>query len=297
LDTGFHWGEWLEPGAPEFPMPDADHSAVATAYLCHSSRLMSRIAAVLGDEAESRRFEELSANALDAWQKEFVTDEGVLDPDTQATYVRSLAFGLVPSSIRQRLADRLVELIRRAGTHLGTGFLATPYLLPVLADAGHVDVAYDLLFQDTPPSWLSMIKQGATTIWESWNGGQSGGMVGSRNHYSKGAVISFLHRYVAGIRSLEPHPGYRRFRIQPEPDPRIEWAQATHESPYGLIESAWTREDQQLRVSVTVPPGTSAEVHLPDGSRHEQSPGTTIYSVDAGALDRSHSPGAVRKGV
>jgi alpha-L-rhamnosidase len=293
-DTGFHWGEWLEPGAPSFPMPGADHSAVATAYLCHSARLMSRVAGLLGYDSEREKLEDYSASVLEAWQREFVSDEGVLDPNTQATYVRSLAFDLIPTVMRQRVADHLVELIRRAGTHLGTGFLSTPYLLPVLADTGHVDIAYDLLFQDTPPSWLWMIKQGATTIWESWGGDQGGGMVSSgdefsvssRNHYSKGAVVSFLHRYVAGIRNLDSHPGYRRFRVQPVLDPRLDWARATHESPYGLIESSWRREGQHILLNVTVPPGSLAEVVLPDGTSREQFPGTAAYSA-APVLDRS----------
>jgi alpha-L-rhamnosidase len=281
-DTGFHWGEWLEPGGSEFPLLDADHSAVATAYLHHSSRLMSRIAGILGYDAEQRQFESLSSHVLDAWQREFVTTEGRLEPDTQATYVRSLAFDLVPGVMRPRMADRLVELVRSAGTHLATGFLATPHLLPVLADSGHAKVAYDLLFQETPPSWLYMIDQRATTIWESWQGDQNGS-VGSLNHYSKGAVISFLHRYVAGIRSLDDHPGYRRFRVQPLPDPRLDWVRASHESPYGRIESSWARKEEgELRLRVTVPPGTSAEVLLPDGTSHEQLPGTMSYNIRTG---------------
>src|SRR6202008_321214 len=102
---------------------------------------------------------------------------------------------------RAGAAERLVELIRDAGTHLGTGFLATPYLLPVLADNGHLAVAYELLLQDTAQSWMAMIERGATPIWESWNGiDEAGDAHLSLNHYSKGAVVSFLHWYVAGIR-------------------------------------------------------------------------------------------------
>ena len=108
-----------------------------------------------------------------------------------------------------------MELIRANGTHLSTGFLATPKLLPVLTDTGHADVAFELLFQDTVPSWLAMIDAGANTIWESWEGIDAEEGVGSLNHYSKGAVITFLHRYVAGIRPDEDAPGYRRFRIEP----------------------------------------------------------------------------------
>ena len=133
--------------------------------------------------------------------------------------MRALRFGLVPDDLRQRAADDLADLVRKADTHLGTGFLATPDLLPVLADHGHLDLAYELLFQDTEPSWLAMIDRGATTMWERWEGIDEDGVPHeSLNHYSKGAVISFLHRYVAGLTRLEPT--WRRFRVQPRPGRR-----------------------------------------------------------------------------
>ena len=88
--------------------------------------------------------------------------------------------------------------------------------LPVLADTGHLDVAYELLASDTEPSWLTMIDRGATTVWERWNGVSADGVPHeSLNHYSKGAVISLLHRYAAGIELLDDGPAYRRFRIRP----------------------------------------------------------------------------------
>jgi alpha-L-rhamnosidase len=165
---------------------------------------------------------------------------------------------------------------RAADTHLATGFLATPYLLPVLADHGHLGVTYELLFQDTPPSWLSMIDKGATTIWENWEGLDRYG-TGSLNHYSKGAVVSFLHRYVAGITLDEHVPAYRRFRIQPRPGGGIAWAEADFDSPYGRITSAWRIEAGRVLLDVAVPAGTTADIVLPDGSRHTASPGTGRY--------------------
>ena len=172
---------------------------------------------------------------------------GALTPDTQANHVRALAFGLVPDELRAQTAERLVDLIRAAGTHLGTGFLATPYLLPVLADTGHLDVAYELLLQDTPPSWLAMVERGATTVWESWEGiDEEGRPHDSLNHYSKGAVISFLHNYTAGITLLDGHPAYRRFRVEPRPGGGITWAEAVHDSPYGRIESSWHADGSGL---------------------------------------------------
>ena len=176
----------------------------------------------------------LSAGALDAWRTEFVGADGRVTPHTQANLVRALTFGLVPDEHRQRAADDLATLVREAGTHLGTGFLSTPDLLPALADHGHLDLAYELLLQDTEPSWLTMIARGATTVWERWDGiGADGSVHESLNHYSKGAVISFLHRYVAGLQraraDLDPvpgraparrrhHPGADRARVAARPD-------------------------------------------------------------------------------
>ena len=172
-----------------------------------------------------------------------------------------------------------MELIRAADTHLGTGFLATPHLLPVLADTGHLDVAYELLFSDTEPSWLTMIDRGATTMWERWDGVSADGVPReSLNHYSKGAVISFLHRYVAGIELLDDGPAYRRFRVRPRPGGGISWAEAAHESPYGRIAVFWRRTGERFELDVTVPPGTTAEVVLPDGGRHDATPGRHTFS-------------------
>jgi alpha-L-rhamnosidase len=273
-DTGFHWGEWLEPGGEpsDFPMFIAqDKSDVATAFYAWSTRHAARIAAVLGLDEDAARYTELSAHVVDAWRTEYVSADGRVSPHTQATLVRALTFELVPDEHRQRVADDLVALVSEAGDHLTTGFLATPDLLPALADHGHLDAAYRLLFQDSEPSWLTMIDRGATTMWERWNGIDADGVPHeSLNHYSKGAVISFLHRYVAGLRRLEPT--WRRFRVEPMPGGGITSASTEHLSPHGRIAVSWTLGDS-LELSVTVPPGCVAGVVLPQGS-FEVGPGT-----------------------
>ncbi|WP_241038573.1 family 78 glycoside hydrolase catalytic domain [Blastococcus litoris] len=280
VDTGFHWGEWLVPGEEidDFPAwVAADKGDVATAYFAHSARLASRIADVLGRPGDAARYAELADRARDAWRAEYVDERGRLTPDTQANHVRALAFDLVPDALRPAVAERLVELIRKADTHLGTGFLATPFLLPVLADSGHLDVAYELLLQDSEPSWLVMVDRGATTVWERWNGVSAEGVPHeSLNHYSKGAVISFLHRYTAGIELVEP--AYRRFRVRPRPGGGLTSAEAAHESPYGRIESAWTLDGDRFALRVVVPAGTTAEIVLPDGSVDGAGPGTHTYN-------------------
>jgi len=279
-DTGFHWGEWLVPGeeiADFGAFVAADKGEVATAWYAHSAGLMSRIAAVLGRTEDADRYAGLAAEVRAAWQAEYLDDDGRLVPDTQADHVRALAFDLVPTELRPAVADRLVGLIRKADTHLGTGFLATPYLLPVLAETGHLDVAYELLRSDSEPGWLVMVDRGATTVWERWNGVSADGVpFESLNHYSKGAVISFLHRYTAGIELTEP--GYRRFRVQPRPGGGLTSAEAAHESPYGRIESSWSLDGGRFELHVVVPAGTEAEVVLPDGSAHVAGPGEHTHT-------------------
>lgn len=277
-DAGFHWGEWCEPDVDPDAFRTADQGAVATAYLHRSASLLSRISTLTGHPGDAERFARLAERALGAWRAEYLAADGTLTPDTQATYVRALAFGLVPDELRDAAADRLAALIREAGTHVGTGFLATPYLLPVLADNGHLDLAFELLFQDTEPSWLAMIDRGATTIWEEWHGIDAEGKAhASLNHYSKGAVMSFLHTHVAGIRPpAEPDPdsaGYRRFVIEPRPGGGLTRAEAQFDSPYGTIASAWRVEDGGFVLDVTIPSGTEADIRLPDGRRLTAGPG------------------------
>jgi alpha-L-rhamnosidase len=279
-DTGFHWGEWCEPGGnPEgIFTTETDVAEVATAYLHRSAWLLAKVATVLGRDAERVRFARLAEDVKAAWQAEFVGADGDVRPASQANLVRALAFELVPDELRRPVSDQLVDLVRAADTHLGTGFLATPHLLPVLADTGHVDVAFELLLQDTPPSWLAMIDAGATTIWENWDGPAGGhDGVGSLNHYSKGAVISFLHRYVAGIR-LDPEvPAYRRFRVEPVIGGGITAAEGRLDCPYGRISSAWSVTGGRFELDVTVPPATAAEIVLPDGTHQPALPGSTHY--------------------
>lgn len=285
-DTGFHWGEWLEPDGPEpdlFAARSADHGIVATAYYRHSAAIMAGIAAVLGKDTEAAALAELSANVRDAWAREYVNDTGQLFDPSQANCVRALAFGLVADEHRAAVAAQLAGLIRDAGTHLGTGFLATADLLPVLADNGHLDLAYELLMQDTEPSWLVMVDRGATTMWEAWNGiGPDGTAQQSLNHYSKGAVVSFLHRYTAGLRQAPGSAAYEQIIIEPRPGAGLSSASTSHRGPQGLVSASWRIDDGELTLNAVVPAGTSAEVRLPGRAGAVVGPGTHTFSVPYG---------------
>ena len=286
-DSGWHFGEWLVPGDDMQNilgrLGAADHGIVATAYFYRSARELSQLAALVGETDTAERYGTLADHVLGAWRTEFLDRHGHVSPASQADLVRALAFGLVPDDLRFQTANDLVDLVHEADDHLGTGFLATPFLLPVLADAGHLDVAYALLLQDTEPSWLSMTENGATTIWEDWDGVSSKGVARhSLNHYSKGAVISFLHRYTAGLQLVEP--GYRRFRVAPRPGGGITGANTYHDSPYGHIAVRWEIEGDDGTIEVSVPDATTGELVLPDGTSEELPPGVHMRTWNAAAV-------------
>lgn len=283
-DIGFHWGEWCEPGMDPDPIwtGEADLADVATAYLHRSLATLAEVAGILGHDTDADRYAELAAEVRAAWQTEFVAHDGTVTPATQANLVRALAFDLVEERHRAQVTAQLVGLVRDAGTRVGTGFLATPFLLPVLADAGQLDVAYELLLQTSPPSWLAMIEAGATTIWESWEGVDATDGVGSLNHYSKGAVITFLHEHVAGLRPIPGEPAYRRFEVRPRPGGGLTSAEARLDTPYGPIASSWHIQDGRFTLDVEVAAGTEADVTMPDGASHQLGPGShTLASFDS----------------
>lgn len=167
-------------------------------------------------------------------------------------------FGLVEGSAKDRTVAGLIRLLEASGYHLTTGFVGTPYLNLVLADAGHYEAAYKLLLQTDYPSWLYPITRGATTIWEHWDGMKEDGSfwsasMNSFNHYAYGAIGDFLYRYVAGIEQTEEEPGYKQFLIQPHPGGGLTSAAATLESMYGTIRSEWTIDSGIIGLTAVVP--------------------------------------------
>ena len=282
-DTGFHFGEWLEPGDVPHPDPTKDHGIVATAFLHRSALVASRTAAILGERWAAAHLADIAEGARTAWQAEYLLPDGHLTEEKQAHYVRALAFELVPAEVRAACAARLVELIEAAGNRLGTGFLATGDLLPVLADTGHADVAYRLLLATGHPSWLGMLDAGATTMWEWWDGiGDDGTVRGSLNHYSKGAVASFLHTHVVGIRLPEDpsrdESGYRHVRIAPVVGGGLTQAASTLGTPLGELRVAWRIAAGHFTLDATLPAETTADIELPDGSRHRVHGGSVVLS-------------------
>jgi alpha-L-rhamnosidase len=267
---GFQLGDWLDYRGTDtrMPAPVTNNELIATAFFAYSADLLANAARVLGKTSDAKAYADLAQKVKAAFYDEFVTATGRVGPNTQTAYVLALQFDLLPEEVRPLAADRLAEEVRQAHYHLSTGFVGTPYLCHALSRYGYTDVAYELLNQESYPSWLYPAKKGATTIWERWDGIKPDGSfqdagMNSFNHYAYGAIGEWLYRVVAGIELNPAEPGYKHVLFQPQPGGGLTYARATLDSPYGLVTSAWELTEADFHLSITVPPNAHATVRLP----------------------------------
>ncbi len=266
----FTFGDWLaySTNQSDYPGATTGKDFVSTAYFAHSTDLLQRTAVVLGREEDAADYADLLEETKAAFNREFVTQTGRVSENTQTAYTLALAFDLLPESLRNESARRLAADVRNRDNHLTTGFVGTPDLCHTLSRYDYLDVAYDLLLQDTYPSWLYPVKKGATTVWERWDGikpdstFQDAGM-NSFNHYAYGAIGDWMYRVVAGIEIDPENPGYKHVLIQPRPGGGLSSVRASLNSMYGAVASHWEFVDDRFSLSVRIPPNTRATIRLP----------------------------------
>lgn len=266
---GNNYGDWLcIPSDTTFRTHSPMKTLLATAFWADDAAKLAQMATVLGKSEDSRRFGAMHNRVREAFQREWLREDGRLAVETQTAYLLALAFDLLPPEVRKRSADHLVENIGDLDWHLSTGFVGIRHLNPILTLTGHADVAYRLLLNKDYPSWLYPVVHGATTIWERWNGwtaedGFFNPQMNSFNHYSLGSVGEWLYRHVAGIELDRETPGYKRFVIRPHLGGGLNRAGARYESIHGAIESRWQRTANICSLEVTVPTNTTARIDVP----------------------------------
>jgi len=270
IDAWAGFGDWLAQDNSGSLLGATPHDLIGTAFYAYDAELMARIAAILGHEEEVRDYTALHKAIVTAFQQRYITPDGLIVSGTQTAYVLALHFGLIPEGLRTNAAQELVRDIRNRKFHLSTGFVGTPYILDALESCGHLDVAYKLLEQETFPSWLFPIHNGATTIWERWDGwtpekGFQDKNMNSFNHYAYGAVGAWMYRSVAGLELDPQHPGYEHIVFRPRPGGSITWAQARLNTPHGEASIQWRLENGHLELDLLVPAGSKARICAPDG--------------------------------
>ena len=281
LKWPFQFGDWC---APQGYIKDwlGRGKWMGTAYYANSARIMSQIAAILGETEDQKYYEKLHRNICRAYWNVLTDGHGKLIEEFQTGYVLPLYFRMEDGELRQAMADNLNRLVVENACHLATGFPGTPYILFALADNGHADTAFRLLLQDTCPSWLYCVKMGATTFWERWNAITPEGEVRdpSMNHYAYGAVGDFLYRRILGMEAIAG--GYRKFRVKPLLGGGITWAKGHTQTAYGKIEVSWYVEEDQFTINVTVPVSAECELVMPSGKKHRITSGQYHYSEKLG---------------
>ncbi len=277
VNLGQSYGEWAEPAdVCIFRWQDfvAPHPEVSTAYTAYVLGLMSEISAALGHTADAQAFRSTADDCKRAYQELVSGGKYTLDTDRQAQLVRALAFDLLNDEQKAYAKTRLVQALEHYDWRLGTGFLSTPLILDVLTDID-IEAAYRLLENEEIPGWLSMPKNGATTVWENWEGpyNTQGSGLGSLNHYSKGAVCEWLFKTMCGIRVS----GENEFTIAPRPGGHLRFAEARYRSVYGEVQSGWRKEGGRIVYTISIPANCSAEIVLPQGRREKVHTGSYVY--------------------
>lgn len=261
VNRGQSYDEWAEPADvysmnwTHFAEP---HPEVSTAYTAYVMALMEEIARELGKAEDIPLYREYRQGCTSAYQALVTQPKFSLDTDRQARLVRPLFMGLLNEEQTEYAKKRLVEALEHYGWRLGTGFLSTPLILDVLAEYD-LDAAYRLLENEEIPGWLSMPKQGATTIWEGWEGPNAQKGIASLDHYSKGAVCQWLFDTMCGIRI----DGENHFTVAPRPGGHFTHAKASYQSIYGRVESGWRIENGKTVFAIIIPANCTADICLP----------------------------------
>ena len=284
-DTGFQFGDWLDPTAPpDDPIASkADNGVVATACLYRSADLVAATAELLGRTDDAARFAELAARTRTAFNQHYVEADGSIHSDAATAYVLAIVFDLLDEPTLSLAGDRLAKIVAEGGYRIQTGFAGTPFISDALTRTGHLDDAYALLLQRECPSWLYPVTMGATTVWERWDsmlpdGTVNPGQMTSFNHYALGAVADWMHRTIGGLNPLEP--GYAKVLIAPQPGGGISWARTALDTRHGRIEVSWRQSPTGgLSVSVELPESVSGLLRMPDGTEHELAAGSHEFGT------------------
>lgn len=276
-----HFGDWLALDDPEEEGSSQEghardnltgHSSkelISDAFHLYSTQLLIESGRVLGKDMEQWK------EHYRVFRKRF---QETYQYHTQTECVLALYFQLAPDP--QATAEQLARIIMQNGRRLQTGFVGTPYLLHALSENGYVELAYDLLLQENYPSWLFSVNNGATTIWEHWDGVKEDGSfcacgMNSYNHYAYGAVADWVYQVAAGIRTDPAAPGFQRVIVEPHPDRRLGSLSCTYLSRKGMISSFWRYEQDRILYRITLP---VEGIIIIDGQRHPAAPGTYTFT-------------------
>ena len=283
--SGTHFGDWVSLDATDGQdTGGTDVHYIATVYYYYSTDLTAKAARVLGLKEEEKQYNHLKEEIKTAFQNEYFTPSGRLVFNTQTAYVLALYFDLCPEKDIPMMVEGLVQKLKEKKDHLTTGFVGTPYLCPTLSSHGYNDKAYTLLLNEDFPGWLYAVNNGATTIWERWDSVLTDGTMhpdgmNSLNHYAYGSIQEWMYKTMMGINQNKDSIAWKNIVLCPQPDRRIQNAEATFDSPMGKIVSSWRYDGNKIKFAFEIPFDTVAEIQLPDGQHYSVKAGVYQYEI------------------
>lgn len=249
-------GDWV-PYQTQTPVAVTD-----TGYYYRDARIVSEAAALLGNRADSQKYAALAETIKNAFNERFFDPKtGLYANGGQTALGCALYQGLVPTERRGDVVANLVAAVEKRNNHIDTGILGAKYVPNALLAAGRADVAYALAAQRDLPSWGHWIDQGATTLWENWNGAES------LNHIMFGDILAWFVKALAGLDVDHSSPGFRHIVLKPHVVGDLRFARAAYDSVRGRIESGWKIENNgTLTLAVAIPANATATVYVPTSS-------------------------------
>lgn len=283
------YGDWCVP--PESlelirskdPARLTDGQLLSSAFYYQLLGIMKKFAVIANADADIAHYDDLASRIKKAFNAKFLnTEKNYYANNTVTANVLPLAFGLVPENLKEKVFQSMVHEVEvtKQG-HISTGVIGTQFLMRTLTNFGRGDLAYKLASNKTYPSWGFMVENGATTIWELWNGNTADPSMNSQNHVMLlGDLLIWYYENMAGIKSNPETPGFKQIIMKPDFNAGLTFVNASYESVHGLIKSNWKKTKNGLEWNISIPANTTALVYLPTADSKK-------ISVNKSKLDKT----------
>lgn len=261
--TTFGRGDWV-------PVKSrSDKELTSSVYFYVDAQILAKAAKLFNKQDDYLHYSSLAGNIKEAINKKFLNREtGIYASETQTELSVPLLWGVVPETLRQKVADNLAKKVEEAGFHLDVGVLGAKALLNALCENNHVETAYKVATQDTYPSWGWWIVNGATTLLENWDLDATQDI--SDNHMMFGEIGGWFFKGLGGIYPDQQQPGFKNIILRPNFVSGLDRFEAKHQSPYGMIQSKWERKKRQVTYDIVIPANSTATLYLPKNVEGER---------------------------
>ena len=243
-----------------------DGKLIASAYYYKLLSYMQRFARLTGNNADTKEYADLADKMRIAFQDKFYSPAShSYSNNTITANLLPLYFGICPDSLRDKVFENIYQKIHvESNDHISTGLIGTQYLFRGLTEYGNTDLAFKLASNTTYPGYGYMVANGATTIWELWNGNTADPNMNSQNHVMMlGDLVTWFYENLAGIRTDKDAVGFKKITMKPSLPQDLQFVNASYKSAYGLIKSEWKKNNDVFEWNISIPANSSARVFIP----------------------------------